>query len=73
MMFSKGLVMHKERRRFLREVNAKELDALAKSLASPEFTIGLRRFGNKQLAKKQGSSKLSICIVDSRMRRTAVR
>ena len=58
MMFSKGLVMHKERRRFLREVNAKELDAVAKMVASPEFAIGLRRFVNKQLAKKQGGSKL---------------
>ncbi len=55
---SKELVMHKERRRFLHEVNAKELQAVARMVGGPEFPIGLRRFVNKQMAKKQGGAKL---------------
>ncbi|KDN52071.1 ClpP/crotonase [Tilletiaria anomala UBC 951] len=51
-LYSKSLVMHKDRRRFLHEVNAKEMEAVAGMVASPEFAVGIGRFMAKQAAKK---------------------
>ena len=56
---SKALVMNNERRNYLKKVNAEELEAVARMVASPEFANGLKRFVNRQAAKKQqGSAKL---------------
>jgi len=55
---SKKLRMHDEYKKFLHEVNERELESVAQLVASPAFPAGIQRFFNKQAAKKKAASKL---------------
>lgn len=57
---SKELVRPKDEKARLKRVNAAELEQVAQIIASNEFKVGLNRFVQRQLAKRQAKTKSNL-------------